>query len=105
MEWLESITQVATISEVIKDVLFQKDNSDRLSRLKQHCSRYSKAAGEYEHLTLKNVHDTITSLVKQREHNLAEKRNMDRMRCMHRMDWKRNAFRSEREVWMGKSVF
>lgn len=53
---------------------FSKDNSDRLSRLKQHCSRYSKAAGEYEHLTLKNVHDTITSLVKQREHNLAEKR-------------------------------
>lgn len=74
LEWLESITQVATISEVIKDVLFQKDNSDRLSRLKQHCSRYSKAAGEYEHLTLKNVHDTITSLVKQREHNLTEKR-------------------------------
>lgn len=74
LEWLESITQVATISEVIKDVLFQKDNSDRLSRLKQHCSRYCKAAGEYEHLTLKNVHDTITSLVKQREHNLTEKR-------------------------------
>lgn len=56
-----------TMSGEVKEVTNLNDYADRAHSLDEYCSRYSKAARDYEHLSLKNVYDTITSLNKQRE--------------------------------------
>lgn len=56
-----------TMSGEVKELPFLCGYTDRLHSLDEYCSRYSKAARDYEHLNLKNVYDTITSLAKQRE--------------------------------------
>lgn len=56
-----------TMSGEVKEFPFLSDYADRIRSLYGYCSRYSKTARDYEHLSLKNVYDTITSLNKQRE--------------------------------------
>lgn len=56
-----------TMSGEVKELSFLSDYADRLHSLDEYCSRYSEAARDYEHLSLKNVYDTVTSLTKQIE--------------------------------------
>lgn len=56
-----------TMSGEVKEFPFLSDYADRIRSLYGYCSRYSKTARDYEHLSLKNVYDTIISLNKQRE--------------------------------------
>lgn len=56
-----------TMAGEVKEVTNLNDYADRVHSLDEYCSRYSKAARDYEHLSLKNVYDTITSLTKLRE--------------------------------------
>ena len=56
-----------TMSSEVKELPLLGGYADRLHSLEEYCSRYSKAARDYEHLSLKNVYDTIVSLAKQRE--------------------------------------
>jgi hypothetical protein len=56
-----------TMSGEVKEFPFLSDYADRIRSLYGYCSRYSKTARDYEHLSLKNVYDTVASLAKQRE--------------------------------------
>lgn len=56
-----------TMSGEIKEFPVFSDYTDRVHSLDEYCSRYSKAARDYEHLSLKNVYDTVASLTKQIE--------------------------------------
>ena len=56
-----------TMSGEIKEFPFLSDYADRIRSLYGYCSRYSKTACDYEHLSLKKVYDTVASLAKQRE--------------------------------------
>lgn len=56
-----------TMSGEVKEFPLLSDYADRTRSLDEYCSRYSKAARDFEHLSLKNVHDTVTSLTNQRE--------------------------------------
>lgn len=56
-----------TMSGEVKEFPFLSDYADRIRSLYGYCSRYSKTARDYEHLSLKNVYNTIISLNKQRE--------------------------------------
>lgn len=56
-----------TTSGKVKEFPLLGEYADRLRCLEEYCSRYSKAARDFEHLSLKNVHDTVVSLHKQRE--------------------------------------
>ena len=56
-----------TMSGEIKEFPIFRYYTDRVHSLDEYCSRYSKAARDYEHLSLKNVYDTVASLTKQIE--------------------------------------
>ena len=56
-----------TMSGEVKEFPFLSDYADRTRSLDEHCCRYSKVARDFEHLSLKNVYDTVASLAKQRE--------------------------------------
>ena len=56
-----------TMAGEVKEVTNLNDYADRVHSLDKYCSRYSKAARDYEHLSLKNVYDTVASLTKQIE--------------------------------------
>lgn len=92
LEWWECMLQMATINDggvtryivatssscpkdfitvtmlgEVKELSFLSDYADRLHSLDEYCSRYSEASRDFEHLSLKNVYDTVASLTKQRE--------------------------------------
>lgn len=56
-----------TMSGKIKELPIFSDYTDRVHSLDEYCSRYSEASRDFEHLSLKNVYDTVVSLTKQRE--------------------------------------
>ena len=56
-----------TMSGEVKELSFLSDYADRLHSLNEYCSRYSEASLDFEHLSLKNVYDTVASLTKQIE--------------------------------------
>ncbi len=56
-----------TMSGEVKEFSLLGDYVDRTRSLDEHCCRYSKVARDFEHLSLKNVYDTVASLAKQRE--------------------------------------
>lgn len=56
-----------TMSGEVKELSFLSYYTDRLRSLDEYCSRYSKVARDFEHLSLKNVYDTVASLTKQIE--------------------------------------
>ena len=56
-----------TMSGDVKEFPFLSDYTDRTHSLDEYCSRYSMVARDFEHLSLKNVYDTVTSLTKQTE--------------------------------------
>ena len=56
-----------TMSGEGKEFSLLGDYVDRTRSLDEHCCRYSKVARDFEHLSLKNVYDTVASLAKQRE--------------------------------------
>ena len=56
-----------TMTGEIKEISNLNDYADRVHSLDEYCRRYCEAARDYEHLSLKNVYDTIVSMNKQRE--------------------------------------
>ena len=69
LEWWKCMPQMATINDEgeVKEFSLLGDYVDRTRSLDEHCCRYSKVARDFEHLSLKNVYDTVASLAKQRE--------------------------------------
>lgn len=56
-----------TMEGEVKEVTNLTDSADRVHSLDEYCRRYCEAARDYEHLSLKNVYDTIVSWNKQME--------------------------------------
>ena len=56
-----------TMEGEVKEVTNLNNYADRAHSLDEYCRRYCEAARDYEHLSLKNVYDTIVSLDKQME--------------------------------------
>ena len=56
-----------TMEGEVKEVTNLINYADRAHSLDEYCRRYCEAARDYEHLSLKNVYDTIVSLNKQME--------------------------------------
>ena len=56
-----------TMSGEVKEFPILSDYADRLHSLDEYYSRYSEASRDFEHLSIKNVYDTVVSLTKQIE--------------------------------------